>query len=319
MDVTIHQMMVVLAVADRQNFTRAAKALHVSQSSLSRTVAQVEHASGTALFERTTRRVRLTPMGEEFVRIARSVVDTHEQGFRRFQEFLEGSRGHLRVAVLPSLAATLIPQVVARFRRSFPHVFVEVEDALAQEIVESVVSGRVDLGMTAATTVQASNSETIHGLPFRVFASDEFQCIVPLDHPFTRQEFVEWDELAGESFVAFDESSSVRSLVDSVFLARGTAPSRQVIARNVASVAGLCAAGLGVSAAPGFVLPLMEFADVAFVPLRNPTAERHVGVLLDPRRQATPATEGFLGILAALSKEGGTLPRAAAWSSEESR
>lgn len=313
MNISIEQLHAVISVAEHQSFSRAAESTRTAQSSLSRTVAQVERLTGVVLFERTTRRVRLTPHGSEFVQVARRIIADYEYGLRQFEGYLAGDRGRLRVAVLPSLAATLIPQLVTRFRQSFPEVLVEVEDVLAEQIALEVSTGNVDLALTASTTVHSEPPQEVHGLIFDAFASDTFHCVVPVAHRFAERSVVTWEEMADESFIAFDESSSVRRLVDSVFSSLHVEPARQITARNVASVAGLCAAGLGVSAAPGFVLPLMSFAEVTFVPLAEPEVRRHVGVLWDERRPLTPTVGGFRDVLRVMAAEDALLPPGAKW------
>ena len=150
MNLTLAQLRAVLAVARTSSFTRASEELLVAQSSLSRTVAQVERLAGTALFERTTRQVALTPDGRVFADMAKQVVAAYDQGSAHFAGYLRGNTGRLRLAALPSLAATLIPQVVVQLRELHPGIQVEVADVLAADIDENVRNGQVDFAVTAS-------------------------------------------------------------------------------------------------------------------------------------------------------------------------
>ena len=121
-DLTLQQLRAVVAVHDAGSFTGAALELLVAQSSLSRTVAEVEKRVGAALFERTTRRLEPTPVGREFVAAARRAVAGVEAELRHVEGYLAGLRGRVRIATVPSLAAILLPGVVSAFRRTHPEV-----------------------------------------------------------------------------------------------------------------------------------------------------------------------------------------------------
>ncbi len=313
MNLTLAQLRVVLAVAQRRSFTRASEELLVAQSSLSRTVAQVERVAGTALFERTTRHVELTPDGQVFANLAEQVVTAYDQASAHFAGYLRGNEGLLRLAALPSLAATLIPQVVVRLRDLHPGIEVEVEDVLAADIDEAIRNGRVDFALTASLELETPKPSAPGDLLFEPMATDVFRLVTAPDHPLAQQAAVPWRSLAQESFVSFDDASSVRSITDAVLAMQGIVPVSQVTARNVATVAGLCSAGLGVSAAPAFVLPLMHFAGLASTPLTEPVIRRQVGILSDPRRVPGRSTMGLLEVLRNMALDGAPLPDGATW------
>ena len=313
MNLTLAQLRAVLAVARTRSFTRASEELLVAQSSLSRTVAQVERLAGTALFERTTRQVALTPDGQVFANMAEQVVTAYDQGSAHFAGYLRGNSGVLRLAALPSLAATLIPQVVVRLRDLHPGIQVEVEDVLAADIDDSVRDGQVDFAVTASLELDAPRRAVPGDLRFESMATDVFRLVTAPDHPLARQDAVPWRSLARESFVSFDDASSVRSITDAVLATQGIVPVSRVTARNVATVAGLCSAGLGVSAAPAFVLPLMNFAGLVSTPLTDPVVRRQVGILSDPRRVPGRAAIGLLEVLRDMALEGAPLPEGASW------
>jgi len=313
MNFTLAQLRAVLTVAENGSFTRASEDLLVAQSSLSRTVAQVERLAGTALFERTTRQVALTPDGQVFVDMATRVVAAHDQGTAHFEGYLRGNKGLLRLAVLPSLAATLIPQVVVQLRAEHPDIQVEVEDVLAADIDDSVRNGRVDFAVTASVEPDASTPPRPGDLRFETIATDVFRLVTASDHRLALRRAVPWRSLGRESFVSFDDASSVRSITDAVLASQGIVPVSRVTARNVATVAGLCSAGLGVSAAPTFLLPLMSFAGLATIPLTDPVVRRQVGILTDARRLPGRAASGLLAVLTDMARDGAPLPDGASW------
>jgi LysR family transcriptional regulator, carnitine catabolism transcriptional activator len=313
MDLTVQQLRIVLAVADAGSFTAAGEHLHLAQSSLSRAVADVERRVGVTLLQRTTRRVRLTPEGCEFVRVARDVVASFDRGMNHFAGFLDGTRGLVRIATLPSLAATLLPTVVSVFRQDHPEVGVSIEDSLLGQVIAHVDGGDADLAITVSGDQPA-------GLTFEPIAVDEFSCVFPSGHRFGAESdpaqagaALTWSDLHDEPFIAFDPASSVRSHVDRAFAASGANPATVTEARNIAAVGGLVAAGLGVSAVPSLVLPLLEFARLGHRRLTGPEVTRSIGVVTDPRRPRAPAVDAFLHTLGTARSIGLRLPPGARW------
>jgi LysR family carnitine catabolism transcriptional activator len=306
MDLTVQHLRTVVAVAETGSFTAASTQLHVTQSSLSRTVAEVERRVGVSLFARTTRRVQLTPEGQEFVGIAREVIGSFDRGMNHFSGFLDGTRGVVRIATLPSLAATLLPSVIARFRADHPDVSVRIDDALLGQVLQRVDSGHVDFAVTVADD-QASQL-TVHPV-----AADEFFCVFPPGHRFAAAPRLRWADLQDEPFIAFDPASSVRTHVDSALAQVHATPQFVTEARNIAAVGGLVAAELGVSAVPGLVLPLLEFARLTHSPLTEPTVRRTIAIVTDPERPMAPTARAFLEIIAAAGSSGLQLPAGSQW------
>ncbi len=248
----------IVAIADYESFTSAAHALGVSQSSLSRSVAEAERRLDVTLFERTTRRVELTTHGHEIIEHARRMLHDFDDGLTQIERFVTGDRGIVTVACLPSLAATFLPPYVVDFRERHPHVRLQIRDGLRQEVLDAVYSGRRPRLVTT--------SGILPGLQQDVLTSDSFYCAVPPTHPFAERPVLQWSDLAGQPFIAFGPESSiaapVRRAVEDARIELG--PVMQ--AQNIGAVAGLAAAGLGVTAVPALVLPMISFAGLVHIP-----------------------------------------------------
>ncbi|MGH3349110.1 MAG: LysR family transcriptional regulator [Nocardioides sp.] len=305
-DLTLRHLRVALAVADAGGYTPAARELHVAQSSLSRTVQEIEQRIGVPLFDRTTRRVRPTLEGEEFLATARRLVAEFDTALNHFEGYLAGTRGAVSVAALPSLAGSMLPPVLAAFRRGHPEVAVSVKDGFSEEVLDLVVRGEVDL----AVSVGAHVPDT---LGVRHIAVDAFAAVLPAGHPLAAEEELRWADLAGQPFVAFERISSIRGYVDQVLAETGTRPGPLTEARNIGAVAGLVAAGLGVSAAPSLVLPMMMFADVEVRPLVAPVVERDICLIHDPRRPMSRAARALMQLLVSAGEREISSPPGVRW------
>jgi len=124
---------------------------------------------------------------------------------------------------------------------------------------------------------------------------------------------VAWSQLADEAFIAFDRTTSIRQHLDRAFAEAGSQPRNAIEARNISAVAGLVAAGLGVSAVPGLVLPLTRFAGLSHRPLGAPRTERRIAVVRVPHRPLSPAATAFRTAITDASRQGLTLPPETAW------
>lgn len=283
-DLSVRDLRLIVEVADRRSFTGAAESVHLSQSALSRAVNDAERRVGAQLFERTTRSVEVTAVGAEVVSIGRSMLAEFERGLREIALFRDGVGGVVRIAALPTIAAGMLPGVVAELKRTAPHIDVDISDTLAHVATERLLSGQVDFAITV-------DEDLPQEVAFTRLVKDRFHVVFRADHPFHGRSHVSWGELAEESLVAFSEDSSLRVLTDQTFAAVGRSPARAAQARNIAVIAGLVAAGLGVAAAPALVLPLMDFADLEVAELVEPAVDRDLGLAYVPGRSISPAAQ----------------------------
>ncbi len=150
----VRQLEYVVAVADHGGFTRAARAVHVSQPSLSQGVRTLEAQLGVELFDRLGRAVRPTPAGELVVDAARQVLRDLAE-VRTVAAAVAGLQtGRLEIATLPTLAVDPLAPLVGRFRLAHPGVTIRVrEPEEGSAIDRQVASGRAELGLTDLTTV----------------------------------------------------------------------------------------------------------------------------------------------------------------------
>ncbi|MEV6591343.1 LysR family transcriptional regulator [Streptomyces acidicola] len=311
MDVTLRQLAAYSAVARAVSFTAAAAEMHVSQSSLSRAVADLERTLGMRLLERDTRNVQLTPAGAEALRVADQILATHRAGLAQLGRYVTGERGTVALATLPSPAAVLLPPVISAFRDRRPEVTIRILDGLERFVLERVVDGDADF---AVTTVARPRTP---GIELRPLVRDRFDAVLPEGHPLAERDEVTWQELGGEPFLAVGTDSSVRRITDAAFAQAGVEARPAAEAGSVATVGGLVAAGLGVSAMPALVHPLVAPGKWVRRPLVDPVVERQLYVVLPVRRSLPPGARAFLEQLDEFRASGHELPKGVSWESDE--
>lgn len=294
---TPQQLSAFLHLACTGSFSEAARLQGVSQPALSRAVQQMEVTVGRRLFDRTTRSVALTPTGEELRPIAERLVAEFDGAFGELARFVEGRRGQVAVAALPSVAAVLLPPAVARYREGHPEVEVAILDGLSGSVLDAVAEGRADIGLTIQPSPRAT-------LAYRPLLSDEFGLVCRPDDELAGDGPLPWSAFKGRPFVAMAPESSVRQMTDAAFLQAGLAIPPLYGCAFLGTTGHLVAAGLGITALPRLTLPLLGRLGLGWRRLERPLMRRQMGVVTRVGRTLAPAAQAFL---VALDQEARTL------------
>lgn len=284
MNLTVNQLRTLALVAEARSFTRAAEVLHVSQSAVSRSIAESERALGVQLFARDTRSVQPTEVGGTVAQLAADIVAEFQVGMARIDNATTSVPEGIRIAALPSVTATILPPVLVEFRRNYPATRIDVVAAHAASVSDLTADGSVDLGIT-------DDGGLASALAFTELTADEFWCVFPPGHPFGRSTTVTWEQVASEPLVAFSTSSSVRSHTDHAFHQVGCSPISIIETTEIATAAGLVAAGLGVMVATALLRPLTTFADLRRARLVEPMVSRRIGIVRRRNASTSGATE----------------------------
>ncbi|WP_298835713.1 LysR family transcriptional regulator [uncultured Piscinibacter sp.] len=284
MNISTRQLRAFMALAAERNFTRAAAACHLSQPAFSALIRQLEESLGVRLFERSTRHVELSPEGDEFDRSARRVLAEFEAALSGMRERAARERGRVSIALLPSLAADWLPRVLAAFHAEYPGIELEVADVLSEPCIELVRSGRADFALAA------TRAETPE-LRAELFCSDDFHLVCPATHALATQRDPRPRDLAPWPFIHLSRTSSVRQYIDAA-----THPQRLPAVLEVdqlATVAGMVRAGLGISVVPALTLYQFRAPDLVTRPLRWPGLTRRIYLVRRRDRGMSVAAQGF--------------------------
>jgi DNA-binding transcriptional LysR family regulator len=284
MNLSSRDLRAFLALAEQRNFTRAAAACHLSQPAFSALIRALEEAVGVRLFDRTTRHVALTAEGEEFERSARRVLDELERALEGLRERATRERGRASIALLPSLAAGWLPGVLAEFRSRYPGIDVQVADVLSEPCIDRVRNGQADLAL-AATRAQSPE------LRAEPFCTDDFHLVCRRDHPLAGVRNVRPRDVAAHPFVHLSRTSSVRQYVDAATHPAPFAPVLEV--DQLATVAGMVRAGLGVTIVPALALYQFDSPDLVRRAVRWPGLKRRIYLVRRRDRPLSLAAEAL--------------------------
>lgn len=285
-------MRYVVAVAETNSFTRAAERCLVVQSALSHQIARLERELGARLFERTSRRVRLTAAGEAFLPAARQCLDAAERAGSEVAAAVGEIRGRLTVGVIPTVAAIDVPSALQTFRDRYPHVRIGLRVGASGHLVEQVKDGAIEVAFLGLPV-----SDRPEGVSTRELGQDELVAVVAPGHPLAGESEVDLKRLSSEVFVDFPAGSAGRAQTDQAFAAAKV--SREVAFEVTAAdfMARLIHQSLGVALLPSKYVP--NLTGVVTVPVMD--APARIEHLVWNRFTVTPAAKAFLEILGVVS------------------
>ena len=231
-----------MAIAEEQSFTRAAERCFVVQSALSRQIKSLESELGVRLFARTSRKVKVTPAGEAFVKQARLCLQAAERAKASAAAAHGQIRGSLTIGVIPTVTAVDIAAVLGAFRRSYPEVGVHVRTGGNDEFLRRIAAGQLDVGVLGL-----AEGVTPRGVQTRELSQERLVAVLSEGHRLAGRRRLRLKDLADEPFVDFPEGSSGREQSD---LAFDRARLRREVSLEVNTadlLTGLVRQGLGVA------------------------------------------------------------------------
>ncbi len=283
------------AVADTLNFTRAAERLHVTQSTLSHQIRQLEDEVGHPLFDRAGKRVALTEAGEILRSHMTPALEQIDRGVQALRTDSDAMQGRIRLATTPSFNTRLVPSCVAAFLDHYPTIQVSVEELSARQIARRVQSGHLDLGV-------AYRPPNAPELWFEPLYNEELMLVVNADHALARRRRVRIVELHHARMVLLPAVFSTRALLDECFEAAGAEPRVAAELNSIAPMLELIRR-TGLAGIIG-ATALTPADDLRFIPLEDPTPIRTPGLLWKKRADRPPMTK----LLAALLRKASTQP-----------
>jgi DNA-binding transcriptional LysR family regulator len=230
-----------VAVAEELNFTRAAERLVLAQQALSAQVRQLETRLGARLFERTTRRVRLTHAGELLLPHARSVLEALEAGTRELEAAARAARSTLRVGLSATAMVPLTSETMRRFSQRHPEVRLAVSNAGLDQPAAGLHEGTVDVAFVRPPFRD-------EGISMVTVLTEGRFAVLPQDHPLAGRDHVRPEDLVDEPWIWVEGADPLARAFWSLEEHRGGRPLRAGTRVNSFEEAfGAVAAGLAIT------------------------------------------------------------------------
>jgi DNA-binding transcriptional LysR family regulator len=286
------QLRYFLAVAEELNFTRAAHQVGIAQPPLSAQIRALEDELGATLFTRDKRRVALTPAGEAMARHARQILQQAARAAEEVRAIRDGRQGVITVGAVYATIYGLTPRALRRLARTHPGVTVRVEELTVTQQVQALKAEGIDLGVLRGSVTDPE-------LEMQVIQEEPFLVAIPADDPLAGESTIGPEALLAQPFIVVTQhlGSGYASRIADVFLRTGRTPQIAQEVKDMHTLIGLVAAGIGTAIVPASVAALQP-PHVTFRPLRG-VAARMITSLAWRRGNASP----LLPVLVAALRE----------------
>ncbi|MEB8386912.1 LysR family transcriptional regulator [Rhodobacteraceae bacterium KMM 6894] len=204
---TLDQLRIFVAVAEREHVTQAAAHLNLTQSATSAAIAALEERHDVQLFDRVGRRIVLTDAGKLFLNEARAVLARAEQATRLLGDLAGMKRGTLRLAASQTIANYWLPPLMQRFHRAHPGIVLELAVGNTAEVVQMVDAATVDLGVVEGEVTDETLA--IDSLP-----GDRLALVVAPGHEWAHRPPSGPEDLKRTSWVMREVGSGTRAVCE---------------------------------------------------------------------------------------------------------
>jgi DNA-binding transcriptional LysR family regulator len=282
-----------IAVAEAENFTKAAGKMRVAQPALSRQIRDLEDEIGVDLMKRSPRGIVLTAEGKLFLEEARNLVAAADAAVVKVQALARGDFGDLHIGYGPSPSIELLPPAMIAFQKASPGVNVKLHDLSGDEMLVGLREGSLELCISSAPL-----EETIAGIDFHCLKTYPICVAISPYHALARKKSLTLEEVRSESLVAFRrrDYTNYHHLLAQVFGGPKHVPRIAVECDGASSLITEIEAGRGISILPS-VFAQVVGKRLKLTPLKPAPEPLRVGYCVATNGDLTPAGEKFIALL----------------------
>lgn len=289
-------MRVFITVADKKNFSKAAKALSLTQPAVSFQIQTLEQYYQTMLFDRVNRHVKLTAAGELLLDYAVHMNNLQAELERNMQQLTGHVKGELLVGASTTIGEYILPYVVGAFKQNYPDVNATIQIMNTKGIAESVNNKSFDLGIIEGPVEMTENMETI------AFLEDELVLAIPADHPYAKRESITLDELKALPYITREPGSGSRLIFEQALIDADFDVEELNMVMELGSTTSIKSAimgGLGISTISKWAIQdLLKTGKVVALNIEGLTLKRTFNIILNNDKFHSEATGKFLDFLA---------------------
>src|SRR5690554_3879806 len=282
---TLRQLQYLTAVIDEKHFGRAAAKCHVTQSTLSAGIQDLEELLEVSLLERTNRKVLTTPIGEEIADRARQILSLSDDLVDLAQAEKNPLAGRIRIGVIPTISPFLLPRVLPTIRKQLPQLELLLVEDQSDRLLEQVENGSIDVAVLAFPF-------NTRNLSFRIIAEEAFWVALPTGHPLSQYDTIQSHQLPTNALLLLAEGHCMREHAISACQLPASAQRRSVQATSLYTLIEMVASGLGITLIPNMAInsDIVRHAEICLRPLKQDNlAKRDIGLVWRPsfRRTST--------------------------------
>lgn len=263
---------IFVTVAEHSSFRKASEALNRSQSAVSTQIKLLEEQIGVALFHRTTRRVDLTPEGKQFFEHAKRAITALDAGLRYIEDTAKLDTGFVPFACLPSIAASVLPDILMRFQQARPAIKIQVMEAGFEEVLNVVGAHEAQFGIGPISSSEPD-------FDFTPIMTERIFAMVPKRFGFGGSGGFALRELAKIPVIMASMSAVLRAEINEALLQQGIEVENFIEVSQVQTMMAFAEAGLGVALVPKLMVDWRMNDVLDILPLVEPELSRTLALI----------------------------------------
>lgn len=261
----------LVAVAEHQHFGKAAKACFVSQPGLSMQLQKLEDELGVQLFERTNKKVMISPIGREIVARAKKVLQEAEALKQTAQTFQDPLAGDIKLGAFPTLAPYFLPHLVPQITKAMPKLNLFLIEEKTENLLTKLHDGELDGAFLALPL------ENEQGLVAQPLFEDPFLLATPPNHPLARKKKVSADDISGNQLLLLEDGHCLRNQALDVCHLMGVGEHKGFRATSLETLRQMVIAGAGITLIPQ--MAAIAHDGITYIPFEAPAPCRTIGLV----------------------------------------
>ena len=291
-------MQAFIAIADHGTFQKAADALHITQTALTRRLQNIEALLGVKLVERTTRSVAVTRIGRDFLPQCRRLVSDLATALTEIRETGKALRGDVTMACVPTAGVQYLPHIIRAYSARHPDNRITILDHSSSGVAGAVLRREAEFGINLA---QPGHPELVT-LPL---IKDRFVLICRDDHPLASGKTLTWKRLQAHRLIVAGSDSSNRPLLDLALRPAPLALRAHYEVQRSSTAVGLVAAGVAAAVVPRLAIQRGTYPMIRILALIDPVISRDLVLITRRNSHLSPAAQALYDLIRRQSKAAG--------------
>ena len=240
---TLNELRYIVAVAQERNFRRASEKVFVSQPALSLAIQKLEEELGVQIFERSRTSVSFTPTGEMVVKQAQRVLEEADQIRIIASQGKDQLIGTLKIGAIYTVGPYLLPELIPVLKHKAPKMPLEMEENTTANLHDQLVNGRLDAIIIALPFGGA-------GIATTPLYDEDFNVVVPLDHPWAKRKQIKTAELGTEKILLLNSGHCFSNQVKEICAEFNSSVGEIQQGNSLETIRNMVASGLGITVLP---------------------------------------------------------------------
>lgn len=287
----IRHLTYFIEVAKYKSFTKASKSLHMSQSTLSKVVKNLEEELHVELIDRSAKKIELTDAGEIVLAEGEKIMESLDELSTHLYDLMNLKKGKIKIGIPPVIGYLFFPKIIKEFNDLYPDIKIKIFEDDSKTVKQEVRDGTLDLGVVMLPV----DERELNVVPF---VYNELSLFVNHSHPLAQKDKVEIKELKNETFILFKQKL-FHDLIIQECLRAGFRPEVAYESSEWDFISGMIGENLGISIFPKPMSNKVDQSLIKALPIVNPSLPWNLGLISKRKKRASPAVREFLHFISA--------------------